>query len=329
MSGGVRDLETEGGQVLALPPLEESVEERVRDRTAAWFVCPSGWALRHQFINRETGEVKPMRCGRWDCRHCGPRKVVTWGRLIEAVQPELFVTLTKAGRTLVEASRALTTFLQALRRGSKRAGRPAYAVEYLAVPEWHSNGWLHWHVLVKGVDFLPHEVLSELWRSATRGRRQGVEAEEREAYVVYVERVRSTRVVSYVTKYLLKVAGCWQRRVRRVRYSRRFFGEAGRQVLLRWLLGQEAEQEQGQEGGQEVAKEQEEDGGQEGQRSGGSRWLLWEQVPGRALVRSTSYGLLLRERLRRQVERFRRGELRLSRRVLSIWERWRVEEEGA
>src|SRR5579875_3340405 len=93
--------------------VEESVEERVRDRTAEWFVCPSRWALRHQWIDRESGEVRPVRCGRWDCRHSGPRKVVTWERLIEAVRPELFVTLTKAGRTLVEASRALTTFLQA------------------------------------------------------------------------------------------------------------------------------------------------------------------------------------------------------------------------
>jgi hypothetical protein len=309
-----------------LPQLEESARERLADGTWRWFVCGHPWALRHRWVDRETGEVVPVRCGRWDCRHCGPRKVVTWLRLIEAVQPELFVTLTKAGRTLVEASRALTTFLQALRRGSKRAGRPGYAVEYLAVPEQHRNGWWHWHVLVKGVDFLPHRVVSECWRSATRGRRQGVEAEEREAYVVYVERVRSARVASYVMKYLLKGVG-WLRRVRRVRYSRRFFGEAGRRALLRWLLGQEAEQEQGQEGGQEVVKEQEEDGGQESQRSGGSRWLLWEQVPGRALVSSMSYGLLLRERLSRQLERFRRGELRLSRRVLSIWERWRVEEE--
>jgi hypothetical protein len=254
--------------------------------------------------------------------------------LIEAVQPELFVTLTKAGRTLAEASRALTTFLQALRRGSKRAGRPAYAVEYLAVPEWHQNGWLHWHVLVKGVDFLPHGVLSELWRSATRGKRQGAEAEEREAYVVYVERVRSARVASYVTKYLLKVVSRWQRRVRRVRYSRRFFGAAGRRALLRWLLGQEEERGQEGEGQGEgaegsVQRELGQEGGSAGQQPAGGRWLLWEQVPGKALVRPAGRGLLLRERLRRQLERFRQGELRLSRRMLSIWECWRVEEEEA
>ena len=67
-----------------------------------------------------------------------------------------------------EASQALTVFMRYLRRGSKGKGahhvgaREPYPIEYFAVLERHSdfeeNGF-HWHLLVKGVDFIPHEVL--------------------------------------------------------------------------------------------------------------------------------------------------------------------------
>jgi hypothetical protein len=97
----------------------------------------------------------------------------------------------------------LTTFLQYLRRGSKGKGpnhvgaREAYIVEYFAVLERHQdfeeNGF-HWHLLIKGADYIPHEVLKEAWRSA----RHGV------AYIVHIEAVRKPHVIGYVTKYLTK-----------------------------------------------------------------------------------------------------------------------------
>ncbi len=63
-------------------------------------------------------------CNRWDCLYCGPRKVDQWRQLVKAVEPTLLLALTKAGKTVEEAARALTTFLQYLRRGSKgRRGR--------------------------------------------------------------------------------------------------------------------------------------------------------------------------------------------------------------
>ncbi len=110
--------------------------------------------------------------------------------MVKAAEPTLFLTLTKAGKTVEEAARALTTFLQHLRRSSKGRGpnhlgaREAYPVEYFAVLERHqdfeANGF-HWHLLVKGMDFIPHEVLKEAWRSA----RHGV------AYIVDVQAVRT------------------------------------------------------------------------------------------------------------------------------------------
>ena len=165
--------------------------------------CPDPWALRHVFINRDTGEVVRARCNRWDCLYCGPRKVDQWRQLVKAAEPTLFLTLTKAGRTVEEAARALTTFLQYLRRGSKGRGldhsgaRKAYPVEYFAVLERHQdfeeNGF-HWHLLIKGTDYIPHEVLKEAWRSAQHG----------VAYIVHIEAVRKPHVIGYVTNYLTK-----------------------------------------------------------------------------------------------------------------------------
>src|SRR5205823_5841133 len=126
--------------------------------------CTDAWALRHRFINRETGETVRARCGSWSCLYCGPRKVDMWRQLIKEAEPTLFVTLTRVGKTLKEAARVLTTVLQYIRRGSKGRGkdkigaRPAYPIQVFAVLEEHSdieNVGFHWHLLVKGVDYLP------------------------------------------------------------------------------------------------------------------------------------------------------------------------------
>ncbi|GCE04248.1 hypothetical protein KDAU_15770 [Dictyobacter aurantiacus] len=68
-----------------------------------------------------------------------------WRQLVKASEPVLFLTLTEAGQTVEEATRALTTFMQALRCGSKGRFRGhvgahlAYSVEYRAVLERHAN----------------------------------------------------------------------------------------------------------------------------------------------------------------------------------------------
>ena len=186
-----------------LPSLEEQADLAEKHGVETLLFCPNAWALRHRFTNQDTGETVRARCNRWDCLYCGPRKVDQWRQLVKAAEPTLFLTLTKAGQTVEEAARALTTFLQYLRRGSKGRGaerkgaREAYPVEYFAVLERHSNfeeNGFHWHLLVKGVDFIPHEILKEAWRSA----RHGI------AYIVHVEAIRKPHVIGYVTKYLTK-----------------------------------------------------------------------------------------------------------------------------
>ena len=106
-----------------LPTLDEQADLVEKHRVDTLLFCPDSWALRHVFINQETGEVARARCNRWDCLYCGPRKVDQWRQSVKAAEPTLFITLTKAGHTVEEASRALTTFLQYLRRGLKVGGR--------------------------------------------------------------------------------------------------------------------------------------------------------------------------------------------------------------
>lgn len=183
--------------------LEAQVEMVQASELDALVCCPDAWALRHEFTNVQTGETIPARCGSWDCPYCGPRKVDMWRQLIKMAEPGLHVVLTKVGKTLEEASRVLTTVLQYLRRGSPGRGkdhagaRPAYPMQVLSVLEEHQdfekNGF-HWHLLVKGVDFLPNEVVSEALRSATKGR----------SYITKVRRIHNQKAIGYVTKYLMK-----------------------------------------------------------------------------------------------------------------------------
>src|ERR1700676_729389 len=165
--------------------------------------CKHAWALRHRFVHRETGETIRARCGSWSCLYCGPRKVDMWRQLVKAAEPTLFITLTQVGKTLQEAARVLTTVLQYLRRGSKGRGkervgaRPAYQIEVFAILEEHSdfeNVGFHWHLLVKGVDFLPNQIVSDALRSATGGR----------SYITKTVRVKNHKAIGYVTKYLMK-----------------------------------------------------------------------------------------------------------------------------
>jgi hypothetical protein len=256
-----------------LPSLDEQANLVEKHKVETLLFCPNPWAIRHVFINQETGETVRARCNRWDCLFCGPRKVDMWRQLVNEAEPTLFLTLTKAGKTVEDAARALTTFLQYLRRGSKGRGpnhirkRVAYPVEYFAVLERHQdfeeNGF-HWHLLIKGVDYIPYEVLKEAWRSA----RHGV------AYIVHIEAVRKPHVIGNVTKYLTKSLSRGEKgryreeregmeialdnegkvveerhiytvdlvsKARRIRYSHHFFPESV--VLLRARLFSELEQE--------------------------------------------------------------------------------------
>jgi hypothetical protein len=220
-----------------VPTLEEQADTAEKHGVDTLLYCRDRWAVRHWWVHKETGEKQRARCNRWECTYCGPRKVDLWRQLVKQAEPTLFLTLTKAGKTVEEAARALTTFVQALRRGSKGRGpnrvgaRPAYPIEYFAVLEEHSNfqeNGFHWHLLIKGVDHIPYdEVIVPLWTSAVFGKdRQHLRKvyekdgeEVREERYGWVERIRNQRAIGYVTKYLTKAVGTGRRGVKQVKHK--------------------------------------------------------------------------------------------------------------
>lgn len=83
-----------------LPSLDEQANLVEKHGADTLLLCPDPWALRHVFINQQTGETMRARCNRWDCLFCGPRKVDQWRQLIKVAEPTLFITLSKAGKTV-------------------------------------------------------------------------------------------------------------------------------------------------------------------------------------------------------------------------------------
>ncbi|GHO51696.1 rolling circle replication-associated protein [Ktedonobacter robiniae] len=245
------------------PTLEEKTLIAEQYGLDALYYCKDPWALRHRWVNKHTGEMQRARCNRWECQHCGPRKVVLWRQLVRQAEPTLFLTLTKAGKTVAEARRALTTFMQALRRGSKGRGpnhkgaREAYPVEYFAVLERHSdferNGF-HWHILMKGVEHIPYkEVIVPLWTSAIKGKRseaemlmrdygytdeevaQAMQEDEELHFQRYgwIEKIRNVKAIGYVTKYLMKALSVGEQGTKEVKREREVLvrGEDGMAYL--------------------------------------------------------------------------------------------------
>jgi hypothetical protein len=338
--------------------LEDQADLAEKHRLETLLFCPDPWALRHVFINQNTGEIVRARCNRWDCLFCGPRKVDQWRQLVKAAEPTLFLTLTKAGKTVEEAARALTTFLQYLRRGSKGRGpnrigaREAYPIEYYAVLERHSdfeeNGF-HWHLLVKGTDFIPHEILKEAWRSA----RHGV------AYIVHVEAIRKPHVIGYVTKYLTKSLSIGEKGVcqeerdavvvgldeegniveerqtytvelvskaRRIRYSRHFFPEKVSELRARLFaeLEQEAMEQTANEpsiGGTCACEGDQPDNGLPGEdKPKPVKRSSWSLIQCEEFTQDfKEYKRRRRKALLEALIDIRMGQRNLSRRVINIW----------
>ncbi len=338
-----------------LPSIEEQAVIAQQHQVDALLFCPDPWALRHRFINQETGEVVRARCNSWQCLYCGPRKVDQWRQLVKAAEPTLFVTLTKVGWTIHEASRVYTTVLQCLRRGSKGFGRdhlgarPAYPLECFAVLEEHrdfEHVGFHWHLLVKGVDYLPKQTVSDALRSATNGR----------SYIVHVDGVKKMHAVGYVTKYLTKdvtsdkrgmreelremlvyrldeqgqvVQECSLQTVqvmskaRRIRYTRHFFPASTADLRLRLFsqLGDVSEIAIDQAVSPDVqgvvSLERDDQSGESEQEVKRSAWVLYEQEPFSSDIQD--YRARRQAALLESLTALQAGKSMYSGRVVSIW----------
>lgn len=165
---------------------------------AGWLLktCPHG---NYQWL--------PLKCHSWRCPICGPEKrAETIARLLHAYRqtketntPMKLVTLTynrPVGRGFM--IRSLQHLTQALRR---RFG----TFEYARFPEKTQKGRYHLHLVVLA-PYIPQRVLSNLWRTASKG-----------AYIVDIRAVRDAgHAANYITKYVTKGPAA------KVTYSRRF-----------------------------------------------------------------------------------------------------------
>jgi hypothetical protein len=341
--------------------LKKCQGEKEQVGTESLYFCTDPWALRHRFINEETGEMIRARCDRWNCLYCGPRKTDQWRQLIAAAEPMLHVVLSRAGNTVEEAARALTTWVQFMRRGSKGRGRghigvrPGFPIEYFAVLERHEKfeeTGFHWHVLVKGVDYIPKDILDASWASATHGKNE----------FAWVDRVNNARAIGYVTKYLTKDIACSEKGVkehhrevlemgvdpdgnlveqtqtvveevvshaRRIRYSRHFFPEAVEGLRFRLFsklddpedLERDIEPVNGETAvcqgdmSDEYAIAQEQ--GPQEEENKRPRWSLYEAEPFTQDIQE--YRQRRRRALLESLMVVRAGEWFISGRVLSVW----------
>lgn len=97
----------------------------------------------------------------------------------------LFITLTHADdvQDPIESRRFFRLWIKRL-----RYKYPDIDIKHMAVPEKTKKGRTHWHVLLAGIDFLPHEELQELWGHG----------------YVFIKQIKNSGAIDYVFKYLSK-----------------------------------------------------------------------------------------------------------------------------
>jgi hypothetical protein len=73
---------------------------------------------------------------RWDCLFCGPRKVDQWRQLVKAAEPTLFLTLTKARKTVEESEKQKSLKDRTLQASPRHVN---------LINLLRSNSFLHFH----------------------------------------------------------------------------------------------------------------------------------------------------------------------------------------
>ncbi|MFL5626882.1 MAG: hypothetical protein ACJ788_14965, partial [Ktedonobacteraceae bacterium] len=201
-----------------------------------------------------------------------------------------------------------------------------------------------WHMLIKGVDYLPKQVVSDALRSATKGR----------SYIVHVQAVRKAHAVGYVTKYLTKDITLDKRgvrevqreivvphldeqgnlrqervmrtvemesRARRIRYSRHFFPESTADLRLRLFSHLEDSHEIEIDAAASAhVPDQSGDAPSfedETQPIKRSPWSLYEHDPFSQDIED--YRERRRQALQESILDLRAGKQMYSRRVLNVW----------
>lgn len=233
-------------EVFSLPPVSSALPDETGGRAASGgrYGC-EGWAAgpvaapaspslddrrnnsarcaRIVLVDRSSGEVKKVRCGSWRCDICaGSNRRAFRKRLGMGLQPatagrevpKLLTLTSRPAEPPYISRRELSRRFAEVRRRLERA-LPGCEVQYAGTVELTRRGSVHFHVVLRGVPFMPQAVWSRLVAGAGFGP------------VVDIRRVgRGDQLAGYLTKalgaYLTKAASstAWPAHFRRVRFSR-------------------------------------------------------------------------------------------------------------
>lgn len=185
-------------------------------------ICKTRYSESHALVDRETLEIKPLRCKSWNCPICSKQKAGVHKKRIIIGSPERFFTLTNVGRSRKEIAGNWKNFVRDLRRRG-------YQIQFARVIELEPSGIFNIHAVQRG-DFMPQRQLSKLARANNMG------------YIVDVRKVKkgrkaSSNVASYITKYLVKRSKETTESlpgVRLVTYSRKWLSEVLTKTLEAW-----------------------------------------------------------------------------------------------
>jgi len=161
------------------------VEKLCRDagegrRNGGPVTAPEGCPNPVHLVNSFSGRHVVLPCRRRRCAWCGPNhwKKFTQAKMmrgLEGVPREeiLLLTLTAPGAASLRwnelAALRLNRFITALRRRF-----PGASIDYWKVGEYQERGLVHYHIVMRGLRFLPHEVLRSLAVRTGFGPRVGV-----------------------------------------------------------------------------------------------------------------------------------------------------------
>jgi len=175
--------------------------------------CPVADTMSAWSMTLQRRVFLQIRCKRWGCPHCGPRRIAHLTRKCCDAKPTKFVTLTVANNLYADPREAYDKTRRHVGTLSRSIRKITDEWEYLRVLEVTRKGWPHYHLIARG-GWVDQSWLSSTWRSLTG------------APIVDIRRVRKQAdAAKYIMKYLYKQKAVpWTNR--RVSWSRNFFAKS-------------------------------------------------------------------------------------------------------
>ena len=139
-------------------------------------------------------KINPLRCKRWTCPECQPRRCAKLKREAKRGNPNTFITLTVNPKVGWDRDHRARMLVEAWRRTRRKAQDEwgNKTIPFLAVFEETKAGEPHLHIVCRS-RWIPQDWLSDQMKA------------ELDAPIVDIKRVKSKRQVSsYVAKYVGK-----------------------------------------------------------------------------------------------------------------------------